>query len=248
MSLAAPTRDTSSMKLKSTEALSVRVERDWMETVLPLGGARVLELGCGKAETTRVLAERHPGARFIAMEVDQRQHALNLASDPPANLRFVEGGAQAIVAPDAAFDVVLMLKSLHHVPGELLPKSFEELHRVLRPEGLLYIAEPVFDGPYNEVMRVFHDEQRVREGAFAAMKSAIERGLFELVGEHFFANAVHFDDFAHFERRMIGVTHTEHRLTPEQLAETRRRFEQHLTPAGADFRQPMRVDLLRRVG
>jgi hypothetical protein len=45
---------------------------------------------------------------------------------------------------------------------------------------------------------------------------------------------------------VLGVTHTRHRLTPELLAEVRRRFEAYRTSDGARFGQPIRVDLLRR--
>jgi hypothetical protein len=52
-----------------------------------------------------------------------------------------------------------------------------------------------------------------------------------------------FDDFV---RKHVEVTHSEKHWTPEIAAEVRRRLEAHMTPAGADFMKPMRVNLLRR--
>lgn len=63
-----------------------------------------------------------------------------------------------------------------------------------------------------------------------------------------FRAPVSFRDFAEFEKPVLGVAHTQHRLTPDLLAEVRHRFEAHLGHEGASFSQPMRVDLLRNPG
>lgn len=239
---------TGSMRLQSTDQPGpLLAESTVYDRMLPLAGARVLELGCGKAEHTRAIARKYPGAQILAMEVDRVQHALNLAAEQLPNLRFGEGGAQKIDAPDASFDVVMMFKSLHHVPGELLDAAMAEIARVLVPGGLLYLSEPVFDGEYNHVIRVFHNEQRVRQAAFDAAQRAVASGVFELAEEAFFQSPVVFADFAEFEKRMIGVTHTIHKLTDEQYRETRERFAAYVAKAGAPkFEAPMRVDLLRK--
>src|SRR6185437_6651762 len=136
------------------------------ESLLPLAHARVLELGCGRAEATRAIAQRHPDAHITAMEVDTMQHEINIAQRDLPNVDYVEGAAQAIPAPDASFDIVMMLKSLHHVPGDLLDAALAEIHRVLVPGGLVYVSEPVFAGAYNDIVKIFHDEGRVRIAAF----------------------------------------------------------------------------------
>jgi SAM-dependent methyltransferase len=214
--------------------------------LLPLAGARILELGCGRADATRAIASAHPDARITAMEVDMTQHAINVAHRDLPNVEFVEGGAQAIGAPDASFDVVLMFKSLHHVPGDMLDAALREIRRVLVPGGLAYVSEPVFAGAYNDVIRIFHDEERVRRVAFDALQRAVASGSFELVCERFFLAPVKFASFDEFEKRVIGVTHTQHRLTTEQYAATRAAFAAHEGSEGARFRQPIRVDLLRK--
>ena len=45
---------------------------------LPFDGAQVLELGCGKAEKTRLLAETGRVGGILALEVDTIQHERNL--------------------------------------------------------------------------------------------------------------------------------------------------------------------------
>jgi ubiquinone/menaquinone biosynthesis C-methylase UbiE len=138
-------------------------ELSLLAELVPLGGLRVIELGCGNAHLARTLLARFRDSRVTGLEVDERQHAKNLAS-PQAGLDFVAAGAQAIPFPDANFDLALMLKSLHHVPRPLMAQALGEVARVLRPGGHLYVSEPVFDGPFNEVVRLFNDEQAARGG------------------------------------------------------------------------------------
>lgn len=206
---------------------------------------RIIELGCGAAHLSRKLLQRYPHSTVTGLEVDERQMAKNLAQ-PQERLRFVQAGAQAIPAPDQSFDLALMLKSLHHVPLELLDQALAEVHRVLRPQGLLYVSEPVFAGALNEVMRLFHDEEIVRAAALAALQRAVAGGAWEQVNELYFETPVHYRDFAEFEQRMIAVTFVEHKLDAATLAAVRQRFAPHMTPQGAHFVRPMRINLLRR--
>lgn len=206
---------------------------------------RVIELGCGAAHLSRKLLQRYPVSSVTGLEVDERQMAKN-RDKPQERLSFVNAGAQAIPFADGSFDLALMLKSLHHVPLDLLDQALAEVHRVLRPQGLLYVSEPVFAGALNEVMRLFHDEKVVRAAALAAVQRAVASGAWEQVDEVFFETPVHYRDFAEFEQRMIGVTFVTHRLDAATLDAVRARFEPHMTADGAHFVRPMRVNLLRR--
>jgi SAM-dependent methyltransferase len=234
------------MSLGATAPTALRAEPDVFEALLPLDGARILELGCGRAEFTRRIARTGRDRRVLALEVDVVQHALNAATGDLPNVEFRLGGAEAIPAPDASFDVALMFKSLHHVPVALMPRSLEEIRRVLVPGGLLYVSEPVYAGDFNDIVRLFHDERAVRQAAFDAVRAAVGAGRFELVGQTFFDAPVRFADFADFEAKVIGVTHTRHVLTPTVLAEVRSRIEARRSADGLRFTQPLRVDLLRR--
>lgn len=221
-------------------------EADVYSRMLPLAGASILELGCGRAEHTRAMATAHADTTFTALEVDTVQQERNVAGVRMSNVSFAIGGAEAIPAEASSFDVVMMFKSLHHVPKDNLDRALSEIHRVLVPGGLAYISEPVFAGEYNEIMRIFHDEERVRHAAFDALQRAIDGGLFALVDEHFFRSPLNFASFEDFEHRVIGVTHTQHHLSSEQYAAVRALFATHVRPDGACFEQPMRIDLLRK--
>lgn len=222
-------------------------ELDVLTSLVPLAGQEIIELGCGAAQLARTLLKRHPDSRVMGLEVDQRQHAKNIAT-PQEGLRFVVGVAEAIPGADASFDLALMLKSLHHVPMALLAQALGEVARVLRPGGHLYASEPVYAGAFNEVIRVFNDEGEVRAAAQAALDAALRSDAWEQVAERRFEMPVHFNDFADFEQRMMRPTFADHRIDDAKLAAARAAFERHADADGAGFTRPMHVRLLRRLG
>ncbi|MDF1662680.1 MAG: class I SAM-dependent methyltransferase, partial [Planctomycetota bacterium] len=189
------------------QGLTVNIDRVCDEItvineVLSLDSKTILELGCGRAELTRIIASGGHDRKVIALEVDEIQHRLNLKIDDLPNVRFDLGGAEAILLDDSSVDVVFMFKSLHHVPVDLMDQALSELARVLKPGGYAYISEPIFRGSLNEVIRIFHDESKVRHGAFEAIRRAVESGLLTLKQEIFFQAPRRFQDFSAFEKRV----------------------------------------------
>lgn len=221
-------------------------EIEFMRRAVPLEGARVIELGCGKAELARRLVERGLVRSVLALEVDRAQHAANVAAGAPAGLTFELGAAESIPRPDSSFDVALMLKSLHHVPLDRLDAALAEVRRVLVAGGTLYVSEPVYAGEFNDIVRLFHDEGTVRAAAYRALQRAIATGVLAHVSEPVFDTPLAFRDYADFEERMIRVTHSDIRLPDSVAGEVRARFERHMTPSGAHFVRQMRVNVLRK--
>ena len=234
------------MKIDNLEAYQTATELEIIERVLPLKNARVLELGCGKAAMTRQLSQRFQPSTLIATEVDRIQHDINLQIDDLPNVTFVYGGAEDIDLPDESVDIVLMLKSLHHVPAQLMGQGLKEIRRVLTPGGLAYISEPVYRGDFNDIIKLFHDEQTVRQLAFEALQCSVNEGTFELVEQIFFNATGHFADFSAFENQIIKVTHTEHKIDDVLYEKIKTSFMQHMTNDGAHFLRPTRVDLLKK--
>lgn len=222
-------------------------ELDLLAACVPLAHCQIVELGCGAAALARALVRRHPGSHVTALEVDQRQHAKNLA-DPQPGLSFVAGGAQDIPCADASADLVLMLKSLHHVPMPLLGRALAEAARVLRPGGHLYVSEPVYAGPFNDVVKLFNDERVVREAAQAAVDAALLTGAWTKRHDHHFEMPVRFRDFAEFEQKLMRPTFADHAIDEAMTEAVGAALAPHLGPEGYAFRRPMRVRLLRRTG
>ncbi len=214
--------------------------------LLSLDGKHILELGCGSAEITRNIATSGKNRKITALEVDDIAHEKNLLITDLPNVSFALSGAQEIPLQDESVDVVFMFKSLHHVPLELMEPSMHEIRRVLKPGGFAYISEPVFAGDFNDLLRLFHDEQKVRQAAFCAIENAVEQGLFNLVKEIFFHSPMKFENFAEFENNTIKATHSSHKLDETLYKLVKQRFEQHIGDDGAHFLMPMRVDLLQK--
>jgi ubiquinone/menaquinone biosynthesis C-methylase UbiE len=220
---------------------------DIVAEILDLQGANVLELGCGAAWTTRMLMERFAPAHIDATEVDRIQHEKNLKVAGLPKVSFRYGGAEAIDAPDGSYDAVLMFKSLHHVPMPVMDQALGEIHRVLRPGGHALFLEPVYAGAFNDLLRLFNDEGEVRTAAVAALNRALAQGRFTLEAEIFYETPGTYADWETFEEHFLKVTHTALDIDKARYEQIRAAFLAHMTPDGAHFRKPHRVDLLRRV-
>lgn len=223
-------------------------ELDLLARLVPLERAALVELGCGSARLARDLLQRWPGSSVVGLEVDERQHAKNLLAPQPG-LAFVQAGAQAIPCADASFDGALMLKSLHHVPVADMQAALAEVARVLRPAGWLYVSEPVFAGPFNEVTRLFNDEGEVRAQAQAALDRALATGRWTQAAEEWFEAPMAFASFADFEQRMMHATYADHRIDAALHDRVRQRYGAFAQADGSvAFTRPMHVRLLRKAG
>jgi len=237
------------MKIYDPSCNDVREEMAVLEEVLaPLSAQGrlhdILEIGCGTGDMTRRIAQAWPHVRLCAMEVDRVQLEKNQQRNRHENITYIEGPAERIPHPDQSFDAVLMFKSLHHVPMSVLDRALDEIHRVLRPGGIAYFAEPVFAGDLNEIIRLFHDEQAVRSGAFDALMRAAGNAHWQRASETHYLVAVRFENFEDFERKVMRVTHSDFGLTPQKVDQVRSAFEPYVSNEGAHFVRPMRANAL----
>jgi SAM-dependent methyltransferase len=112
----------------------------------PLGpdalGADVLEIGPGPGMTTDLLRPLVPALTSIELNTalaDDLQRRL-----VGTNVDVVEGDATAMPFEDGRFTGAVTFTMLHHVPTvELQAAMFREVHRVLRPGGLLVANDSV---------------------------------------------------------------------------------------------------------
>ena len=210
------------------------------------GAKRTIELGCGPAALARRLVARFAGSTVAALEVDSVQHAKNLAA-PTAGIEFIAAGAQAIPFAQASFDLAIMLKSLHHVPVDLMPRAISEAARVLKPGGLFYVSEPVYGGAFNTLIRLFNDEGTERAAAQAALDHALaDTAVWRERAVHRVGIALSFKDFADFEARQMRPSYADHQLDAGMIARVRNAFEPYCTADGAHFIRPLLIRILER--
>jgi ubiquinone/menaquinone biosynthesis C-methylase UbiE len=98
----------------------------------------VVELGAGTGKLTELIVPS--GARIVAVEpVPGMREALG-RSCPSVSV--VDGTAEQIPTADASADAVVVAQAFHWFAGE---RALAEIHRVLRPEGILGLIWNVRD-------------------------------------------------------------------------------------------------------
>jgi SAM-dependent methyltransferase len=146
--------------------------------------------------------------------------------------------------PDASLDAVVFMRSLHHVPVSEQFAALSESHRVLRPGGQVYVAEPLAEGSFFELMTLVEDERAVRAAAQLAVGEAGRAGLTAQARvEYEVISRVR--DLEALRRRIISVD--PHRAEVfdarrADLAAAFGRLGEQDPDGGWTFRQPMRAD------
>jgi arsenite methyltransferase len=109
----------------------------------PRAGATLIELGCGPGFYARRMSRRFPQLTAVGIDrsVPQLQLATERAMDQRLlNCRFEWGDAQAIDRAGDSVDAVIAARLITVLPDP--ERAVAEIHRVLRPDGHCFIAEP----------------------------------------------------------------------------------------------------------
>lgn len=128
-----------------------------------------LSLGCGTGELERDIYRQHICDRMDAYDISPASLATAKRlsrEEGDRNVRFLLGDFNEIVLPRERYDIVFFHGSLHHVsdPDRLL----SEVHRSLKPHGLLYVDEyvgPSRDEWTDEHMKHVREEFRRTDDA-----------------------------------------------------------------------------------
>ncbi|GLY47422.1 class I SAM-dependent methyltransferase [Lentzea sp. NBRC 102530] len=107
-------------------------------------GQRVLDVGCGTGNLLRATAKRHPDVELFGVDPDLKMLARAERKLRTAGARLDRGYAQELRFPDASFDVVFSSLMLHHLDTSSKDEMLAEVRRVLKPQGLLVLADAVF--------------------------------------------------------------------------------------------------------
>ena len=101
---------------------------------------RVLDAGCGTANTMLALARRLPGTRFLGVDLSESSLAIARASVADlglANVAFRQGDLRDPLGDEHPFDVVLCMGVLHHTAD--MPAVLARLRDALAGDGDLYL-------------------------------------------------------------------------------------------------------------
>jgi len=101
---------------------------------------RILEVGCGQAIRTKLMAEHHPEARIVGL--DRSPELLQAAQSSLAGLSqvdLVEGDLYDLDFAEASFDFVYARLVFMHLCDPL--RALASLQRILRPGGRILIED-----------------------------------------------------------------------------------------------------------
>ncbi len=145
------------------------------------GDESVLDVGCGNGNYVAELARRDHRGPVVAL--DQSYGMLTTV----ATTARTRADAQALPFPDGAFDVVLAIHMLYHVPD--WNRAIDELRRVLRPGGIALVLTN-FTAHLRELYDLFGRDLGVPfavengrgelERAFATVELHETRGVLEI--------------------------------------------------------------------
>ena len=101
----------------------------------------VLDIGCGTGLLTYAIAAKYPKAELVGIDASEEMIAVAQKKRCPKNCQYKAALAEAIPFEDGKFDVVVSALFFHHVNKSLKQKVFQEIKRVLKPNGILVIAD-----------------------------------------------------------------------------------------------------------
>ncbi len=121
-----------------------------------LPGKKILDLGCGSGDHSLFFKEQ--GLEVSAVDISEGMVVLAREKGVDAEVMDIE---DLSFFPET-FDGIWSVTSLLHIPKAILPKVIKDLHRILKPGGILYVCvkegegeQMVFDNADGTTERFF---------------------------------------------------------------------------------------------
>jgi sarcosine/dimethylglycine N-methyltransferase len=147
------------------------------------GSSHVLDVGCGCGNFLVAIAER-VGCRGVGLDLSEER--IKVAREKVAggelDVRFDHGSATQMSYADGSFSHVVSQDALFLVPDK--PRSHAEMHRVLRPGGILAFSDFLQPRPEVSERARTHVFDRVRWNSgysFTGYQTALEAAGFEIL-------------------------------------------------------------------
>ena len=172
------------------------VNRQFVDDLLDAGDGQplgnVLDVGTGTAQIPIELARRPVQCRITAIDLANEMLAVahrNVAAAGLKNVTLELVDAKGLPYAEASFDVVMSNSIVHHIPKP--EATFAEMHRVLRPGGLLFVRDLLRPDSTDAVERFVaryagdetpHQQQLFRQSLHASLTLDELQGLVQSVG------------------------------------------------------------------
>ena len=227
-------------------ALELTTDLSILERLAEPDGKDVVDVGCGGGALVRDLCAS--GARVTGVEISEQQLAAAIARDGGSGARYLVGRAQSLPLANGCVDVAVFMRTLHHVPPPDLMLVLREACRVLRPDGIVFVAEPLAEGDYFTLTSIVEDELEVRHAAQGALARAGLAGLDRAITVDYEVRLC-VVGLAALRSRLVSADPARGPIFDARRARLTDAFgrlgEAGEQPSERCFVQPMRADLLR---
>lgn len=124
----------------------------------------ILEVGCG------------PGGMMAPLSRYGHVHGLDIALDAMRYCRdrgfreVVTGSGTELPFADASFDMIALFDAIEHIPDHA--RVLDEVRRVLRPGGFVFVSVPAYQFLYSQNDRLVHHQRRYTKRQLTALLEA----------------------------------------------------------------------------
>ena len=128
-----------------------------------LRGKKLLDIGAGLGESSVYFALQ--GADVITVDISPQmvETALKLGVQFGVKLQGLVSGGEALNLPEAAYDIIYIANTIHHVQDRAL--LFVQMQRALKPGGRFFSYDPLAYNPVINVYRRMASEVRTPDEA-----------------------------------------------------------------------------------
>lgn len=212
-----------------------------LDQLIEVDNRFIVDAGCGAGGLCHALAKR--GARVLGIEPDPVQAEKNSRAPVVANVGFKQAGAGDIPVEPHTVDGVVFGNSMHHIPAAHYPLVFDEMLRILKSDGFLYVMEPVANGSYQHAIELFHNETKVRLDAYNALVK-YAHSQYGSMREVYYDVDKTFRDFNEFADHYSSLSYNHYIEADVRNDKVKNRFESFQNSHGSyTLTQPMRINL-----
>ena len=167
----------------------------------------VLDLGCGEGYGCLILSEN--ATKVIGIDISQPsiQHAKKKYLTK--NLEFLEGSIYKIpIEQEHSFDVITCFETIEHVEEQEL--VFDEIKRMLKPNGLLIISTPNTKSFTDDERSPFHKKELTYEEFVQLLQNKLQ--FFKLFNQNLFlgSNIWQNEDSENFKEYLVKQNNKEY--------------------------------------
>ena len=118
------------------------VVRNEFQDYLKSKNKKILEVGCSTGNLARQIIDMDNNSYY---GVDISKEYINIATKSTTKGKFLQMDARKLDFDNEFFDIVMLSSVLHHIDDVVGKNCFKEVHRVLKKNGVVIVAEPILN-------------------------------------------------------------------------------------------------------